>query len=109
MRMICVITAATIALLGALPAAAADKGKERGKNKDKDVVDIQEGVVIRGATELPKLLYIVPWKKADAGDVVMQPGSSIFGDELEPVDREVFQRQVHYHEMMQTQELAQRR
>jgi len=39
----------------------------------------------------------------------MQPGSSIFGDELEPVDREVFQRQVHYHEMMQTQELAQRR
>lgn len=97
--MIKVIVVAGMAMLGSLSAMAADK----------DVVDIQEGVVIRGATELPKLLYIVPWKKAGVGEVIMQPGSSIFGDELTPIDREVFQRQVHYHEMMQTRELAQRR
>ncbi len=88
-----------IVMGAALPVLAADK----------DVVDIKEGMVVRGATELPKLLYIVPWRKSGVGDILLQPGTSIFGDELAPIDREVFQRQVHYHEMLQTRELAQRR
>lgn len=93
------LTLAAVAMAMALPVLAAEK----------DVVDIKEGMVVRGATELPKLLYIVPWRKSGVGDMLLQPGTSVFGDELAPIDREVFQRQVHYHEMLQTRELAQRR
>lgn len=74
-----------------------------------DIVDIKEGSTIRGATELPKVLYIVPWKKGGLDDVIMQPGSSVFGEDLAPIDRDVFQRQVQFHQLLQTRDLAQGR
>jgi hypothetical protein len=55
-----------------------------------------EGTTIIGNRELPKILYIMPWKKAEAGDLVEQPINSIFDEVIEPVDREVFRRRLEY-------------
>jgi hypothetical protein len=62
------------------------------------------GTNIKGATELPKVLYIVPWKKAELGDILMQAGVSMFDDELAPIDRDVFRRQVQYYELLSKQD-----
>ncbi len=66
-----------------------------------DAVDM-EGTTIRGATELPKVLYIVPWKKADLGDISIQPGDDIFNEELVPLDRDIFRRQVLFYDQLQS-------
>ena len=63
-----------------------------------------KGTNIRGSTELPKVLYIVPWKKAELGDILMQAGVSMFDDELAPIDRDVFRRQVQYYDMIREQD-----
>lgn len=60
-----------------------------------------EGTTIRGASELPKVLYIVPWKKADMGDVSIQPTDDIFNEELAPLDRDIFRRQVMFYDQLQ--------
>jgi len=63
-----------------------------------------KGTNIRGSSELPKVLYIVPWKKAELGDILMQAGISMFDDELAPLDRDVFRRQVQYYNILNEQE-----
>ncbi len=52
---------------------------------------------ITGNQELPKVLYIVPWKKSDLGDLVGRPVNTLLDEVLEPVDPEVFQRQLEYY------------
>jgi hypothetical protein len=56
-----------------------------------------EGTKIIGNRELPKVLYIVPWKKPQAGDLVGRPVASLLDEAIAPVDRDVFRRQVQYH------------
>lgn len=51
---------------------------------------------IRGNQELPKVLYIVPWKDPALGDLVGKPVNSLVDEVLAPVDREVFRRQTRY-------------
>src|SRR6267378_5210466 len=51
---------------------------------------------IIGNRELPKVLYIVPWKKPVAGDLSGPPAESVLDEALAPVDRDVFRRQVRY-------------
>jgi hypothetical protein len=53
---------------------------------------------ITGNQELPKVLYIVPWKKSDLGDLVGRPVNTLLDEVLEPVDPEVFERHLHYYE-----------
>jgi hypothetical protein len=60
-----------------------------------------EGTQIFGSRELPKALYIVPWKKPLPTDLVGKPASSLLDEVLAPVDRDVFRRQVDYHGLMQ--------
>jgi hypothetical protein len=60
-----------------------------------------EGTQIIGSRELPKVLYIVPWRPPQAGDLVGRPVESLMDEALAPVDREVFQRQVQYHSELQ--------
>lgn len=60
-----------------------------------------EGTQILGNRELPKVLYIVPWKQPLPTELVGRPASSVLDEVLAPVDREVFERQVHYHSLMQ--------
>jgi len=49
-----------------------------------------------GNRELPKVLYIVPWKKPIPGDLSGRPPVSVLDEALAPVDRDVFRRQVDY-------------
>ena len=53
---------------------------------------------ITGNQELPKVLYIVPWKKADPGDFMGRPINTLLDEVLAPIDREEFIRQVSYYE-----------
>jgi len=52
---------------------------------------------ITGNQELPKVLYIVPWQKANPGDLMGRPVNTLLDDVLAPIDREEFIRQVDYH------------
>lgn len=56
--------------------------------------------VVTGNRELPKVLYIVPWKKADIGELPAQPFNTLLDEVLTPVDRDVFRREVTYYEAM---------
>ena len=55
---------------------------------------------ITGNQELPKVLYILPWKQSDLGDLVGRPVNSLLDEVLEPVDRDVFRRQARYYESL---------
>jgi hypothetical protein len=56
---------------------------------------------ITGNRELPKVLVIVPWKKAELGDLTGKPANSLLNEVLEPVDREVFRRELRYFEALE--------
>ena len=60
-----------------------------------DRADIDRTKII-GNRELPKVLYIVPWKKPLPGDLSGRPGGSVLDEALAPIDRDVFRRQVQY-------------
>lgn len=55
---------------------------------------------IQGSRELPKVLYIVPWKSARLGALSSAAGSSSFDTSWEALDRDVFRRQVEYYGML---------
>jgi hypothetical protein len=65
-----------------------------------DRADIKGSQII-GNRELPKVLYIVPWKKPLAGDQSGRPAVSVLDEALAPVDRDVFRRQVQYDTLTQ--------
>lgn len=78
---------------GKPPAKPAGDGK-RFKTVDKMELDATS---VTGNRELPKVLYIVPWKKSDLGDLVGKPMNSLVDEVLAPVDRDVFKRQLRYY------------
>jgi len=57
---------------------------------------------IQGASELPKVLYIVPWKKAEIGDKPVKINRMV-DEVLSPVDRDVLQREIKFYEQSQVQ------
>lgn len=61
-----------------------------------DRAEIDQTKII-GNRELPKVLYIVPWKKPAPGQLSGKPAASVLDEVLAPVDREVFRRQVDYY------------
>ena len=65
-----------------------------------DRADIDRTQII-GNRELPKVLYIVPWKKPLPGDLSGRPLASVLDEALAPVDRDVFRRQVSYDALAQ--------
>ena len=67
-----------------------------------DRADIDRTQII-GNRELPKVLYIVPWKKPLPGALAGRPLQSVLDEALAPVDRDVFRRQVNYHGQIDTQ------
>jgi hypothetical protein len=60
-----------------------------------DRADIDRTQII-GNRELPKVLYIVPWKKPRPGDLAGRPPASVLDEALAPVDRDVFRRELSY-------------
>ena len=55
---------------------------------------------VRGNQELPRVLYIVPWKDPAVGDLLGKPVNSLIDEVLGPVDREVFRRQTAYFDQL---------
>jgi len=55
---------------------------------------------VTGNQELPKVLYIVPWKRSDLGDLVGRPVNTLLDEVLTPVDPEVFERHLEYYETL---------
>jgi hypothetical protein len=78
-------------------AASAKSGAPAGKAHDTIQLDTTQ---ITGNRELPKVLYIVPWKRSDLGDLVGKPVNSLLDEVLTPVDRDVFKRQNRYYDAL---------
>lgn len=62
---------------------------------------------ILGNRELPKVLYIVPWKKPVPGDLAGRPLVSVVDEALAPIDRDVFRRQLQYQSQQQARQQIQ--
>jgi len=78
-------------------ARATPKSGAPGKAHDSIQLDTTQ---ITGNRELPKVLYIVPWKRSDLGDLVGKPVNSLLDEVLTPVDRDVFKRQNRYYDAL---------
>ena len=85
------------AVSGAALSAERPTPPVRGEARVMDELDLDR-TEITGNRELPKVLYIVPWKTSDLGDLVGRPVNSLLDEVLAPVDREVFVRQVDYYQ-----------
>ena len=62
--------------------------------------------IITGNAELPRVLYIVPWKKANPGDLMGKPVNSLLDDVLQPIDRGEFRRQLRYFDALNQTEAS---
>jgi hypothetical protein len=69
-----------------------------GKSSDRIELDVTQ---ISGNRELPKVMYVVPWRRADPGDFTGRPLNSLLDEALTPVDRDVFRRQNRYYSAIQ--------
>lgn len=88
--------AAPVAVTPAAPAAptpARAQGRAQGRAQDRVDLDATQ---ITGNRELPRVLYIVPWKRSDLGDLTGKPVNSLLDEVLAPVDRDVFRRETRY-------------
>ena len=84
----------------AAPAGASAKPAASGTRtaaKDRIQLDTTQ---ITGNSELPRVLYVVPWKHSDLGDLTGKPANSLLDEVLAPVDRDVFRRQNSYYEAL---------
>src|SRR5438105_12245491 len=90
---------------GAKGAAAATKTGAR-KGPDRLELDTTD---ITGNRELPKVLYIVPWKRSDLGDLAGRPVNSLLDEVLQPLDRDVFQRENRYYDALKPGQTAARK
>ena len=72
-----------------------------------DRADIDRTRVI-GNRELPKVLYIVPWKKPPPGELSGKPVNSVLDDLMAPLDRDVFRRHVNYDQQLAAPKAAAR-
>jgi len=79
----------------ATPAAGAKRG---GRAMDRVNLDASQ---ITGNRELPRVLYIVPWRAPAAGELEGRPVNSLLYELTQPVDREVFRRENRYFDALQ--------
>ena len=76
---------------------AADVIREESGSQVMDRLELGR-TQITGNQELPKVLYIVPWQKAEPGDLMGKPVNTLLDEILAPLDREEFLRQVDYYD-----------
>jgi hypothetical protein len=86
------------AAAAATAVAAKPAAKPSGKSLDRLEL---EATQITGNRELPKVMYVVPWRRADLGDLMGRPANSLLDEALTPVDRDVFRRQSRYYQALQ--------
>jgi hypothetical protein len=77
-------------------APSTPSGQAKPKAGAKDRIDL-DTTQITGNRELPKVLYIVPWKRSDLSDLAGRPSNSLLDEVLMPVDRDVFKRENRYY------------
>ncbi len=65
-----------------------------------------EGTSIIGSRELPKILYIVPWKNPNPDSLIGRPVASLLDEVLGALDRDVFRRQVEYYEFIEGNDVS---
>jgi hypothetical protein len=82
---------------GAKPDSKAASGKAAPHANDQLTLD---ATLVTGNRELPKVMYIVPWKKAELSTLPGQPFNTLIDEALAPVDREVFRREVAYYDVV---------
>lgn len=66
-----------------------------------------KGTSIVGNKELPKMLYIVPWKSAELPDMNAPPIESLIDEALSPVNRYNFKRKIRYYQIYSAQQKEQ--
>jgi hypothetical protein len=81
------------------PAPGATAAAQKSATKV-DRLDLGTATVT-GDREQPKVMYIVPWKRSDIGDLAGRPMNSLVDEILAPVDRDVFKREVVYYQAVQ--------
>jgi len=81
------------------PATAPGGAPQAANRRVLDSLDLGT-TSITGNAELPKVLYIVPWKKSDLGDLVGRPVNTLLDEVLAPVDPAVFQRHLSYYDSL---------
>jgi hypothetical protein len=85
----------------AAPAPAPKQGEAKNAPRKAGPDRLQlDATDITGNRELPKVLYIVPWKRSDLGDLAGRPPNSLLDDVLQPLDRDVFQRENRYYDAL---------
>ncbi len=90
---------ASIGVPGVAAAASAPTpGPVAGERADRADLDRTQ---IIGNRELPKVLYIVPWKRPVSG-AMERPVKSIIDEVFAPLDRDVLRRQVRYEAQVRT-------
>ena len=96
-------SAAAAPAKGAAAKSAPAKGASAGKTPAKKGTDRLEleATDVTGNSELPKVLYIVPWKPSELGDMAGRPVNSLLDEVLQPLDRDVFKRENRYYEAVQ--------
>jgi len=87
---------ATLYCLVVLLVAGVAAGEDPADQDDK----LLSGMSIVGNDEAPKSLVIVPWKSSELGDTL--DVSRGLDDGRQPVDREVFKRQLDYYQIRLT-------
>lgn len=95
-------------ILAASSLAIADEAQEASETEAQPADEVKEtpkdtgpkqmsGMSILGNEEAPKSLVIVPWKSSEMGDDIGL--SDTLADRAQPVDKEVFLRELDYHEI----------
>ena len=92
----------TAAVVGAKKPAAAQPMKSSqaptAANTEKPKGDVQmSGMSVLGNDDTPKSLALVPWKTSLLGDAPSL--SKLLDDSTQPVDKEVFMRELAYYEI----------
>lgn len=81
------------------PAPAAVAAPRRPANRVMDRLDL-EASQITGNRELPRVLYIVPWRAPRSGELEGRPVNSLLYELTKPVDRDVFRRENRYYDAL---------
>ena len=89
---------------GAATGSAAGQKSAEGAKSGSKVDRLELGTAtVTGDREQPKVMYIVPWKQSDIGDLAGKPMNSLVDEILAPVDRDEFKRQVVYYHAVQAE------
>ena len=85
-------------LLASFARAEQDKRPDNASGDEKVI----SGMSILGNNDAPTSLYIVPWKSSEVG-VETELSSSLLSEDMVPVDKPVFQRELDFYSIANPQ------